>query len=75
MSRVAASALVLVVVAIVLVLGGATVLSGAQNTNGTIVEMVDFVTLSLGTTGYVLFLLVGAFFVALIVLIWGLARR
>ena len=75
MSRVAASALVLVVVAIILVLGGATVLSGAQNTNGTIPEMVDFVTVSMGTTGYVLFLLVGAFFVALIVMLWGLTRR
>ena len=75
MSRVAASALVLVAVAIVLVLGGATVLSGAQNTNGTSADMIDFVTLTIGTSGYVLFLLVGAFFVALIVLLWGFARR
>ena len=75
MSRVAATAVILVVVAIILVLGGATVLSGAQNTNGTIPEMVDIATLVVGTSGYILFLLVGAFFTALIILLWGVMRR
>ena len=75
MSRVAATAVILVAVAIILVLGGATVLSGAQNTNGTIPEMVDIATLTVGTSGYILFLLIGAFFTALIILLWSVMRR
>lgn len=84
MSRVAASALVLVAVAFVVILGAGTILSGAQSYNRTLLtpeandtmnQVEAYSVTVFGGFNWGIIVLVGVFFVALIAFMAGVLRR